>query len=206
MLSRDRRSEPGDVPGAEGAAAREGQPGEEIPGEPGDDKRAVEDDRRAARRPHEVEAAVARRSRTSSSRSARRSVARAGRDVTRGHLRPQRAAVRRSRPSELAGEGIEAEVIDLRSLYPYDWDAIKQSVRKTNRVLFVNEDTEVTNFGEHLIRRIVEELFYELHAPPKLLAGAHVPGIGLADNLEMASVPQKDGIVAAIRELAKHEP
>ncbi len=56
-------------------------------------------------------------------------------------------------------------------------------------MLFVNEDTEITNFGEHLIRRIVEELFYELHAPPKLLAGAHIPGIGLADNLELASVP-----------------
>ena len=62
-------------------------------------------------------------------------------------------------------------------------------MRKTHRVLCVNEDTEVTNFGEHLIRRIVEELFYELHAPPKLLAGAHIPGIGLADNLETASVP-----------------
>jgi 2-oxoisovalerate dehydrogenase E1 component beta subunit len=107
---------------------------------------------------------------------------------------------------ELAAEGIEAEIVDLRSLHPYDWPAIEASVRKTNRVLCVNEDTEITNFGEHLIRRIVEELFYELHAPPKLLAGAHIPGIGLADNLEMASVPQKDGIVAAIRTLAQHEP
>ncbi len=107
---------------------------------------------------------------------------------------------------ELAGEGIDAEIVDLRSLHPYDWDAIVASVRKTNRVLCVNEDTEITNFGEHLIRRIVEELFYELHAPPKLLAGAHIPGIGLADSLEMASVPQKDGIAAAIRELARHEP
>jgi 2-oxoisovalerate dehydrogenase E1 component beta subunit len=107
---------------------------------------------------------------------------------------------------ELAREGIDAEIVDLRSLHPYDWDAIVASVRKTNRVLCVNEDTEITNFGEHLIRRIVEELFYELHAPPKLLAGAHIPGIGLADNLEMASVPQKDTIAAAIRELARHEP
>ena len=107
---------------------------------------------------------------------------------------------------ELAAEGIEAEIVDLRSLHPYDWPAIEASVRKTNRVLCVNEDTEITNFGEHLIRRIIEELFYELHAPPKLLAGAHIPGIGLADNLEMASVPQKDGIVAAIRALAQHEP
>jgi 2-oxoisovalerate dehydrogenase E1 component beta subunit len=107
---------------------------------------------------------------------------------------------------ELAGEGIDTEVIDLRSLHPYDWTAIATSVRKTNRVLCVNEDTEITNFGEHLIRRIIEELFYELHAPPRLLAGAHIPGIGLADSLEMASVPQVPGIRAAIVELARHEP
>ena len=106
----------------------------------------------------------------------------------------------------LAAEGIDAEVIDLRTLFPYDWEAIKQSVRKTGRVLFVNEDTEVTNFGEHLLRRTVEELFYELQAPPKLLAGANVPGIGLADQLEMASVPQLPSITDAIRTLAKTEP
>jgi 2-oxoisovalerate dehydrogenase E1 component beta subunit len=107
---------------------------------------------------------------------------------------------------ELAREGIEVEVIDLRTLFPYDWELIKASVKRTNRVLFVNEDTEVTNFGEHLLRRVVEELFYEIHAPPRVLAGKHVPGIGLADSLERASVPQKDGIVAAARELACLEP
>jgi 2-oxoisovalerate dehydrogenase E1 component beta subunit len=105
----------------------------------------------------------------------------------------------------LASEGVEVEVIDLRSLCPYDWDAVKASVRKTNRVLFLNEDTEVTNFGEHLLRRTAEELFYELHAPPRLLAGAHVPGIGLADALERASVPQLDQVVSTLRELARHE-
>ena len=92
--------------------------------------------------------------------------------------------------------GVDAEVVDLRSLAPYDWDAVKASVRKTRRVLFLNEDTEITNFGEHLLRRTVEELFYELEAPPKLLAGAHVPGIGLADALERASVPQLDQVTA----------
>ena len=107
---------------------------------------------------------------------------------------------------ELAADGIDVEIVDLRSLYPYDWDAIAASVRKTNRVLCVNEDTEITNFGEHLIRRITEELFYELHAPPRLVAGAHIPGIGLADSLETASVPQKEGIKAALVELAAHEP
>ena len=107
---------------------------------------------------------------------------------------------------ELAKDGISVEVIDLRSLHPYDWDAIVESIRKTNRVLCVNEDTEITNFGEHLIRRIVDELFYELHAPPKLLAGAHLPGIGLAETLEHASVPQQDGIAATMRALVAHEP
>jgi len=107
---------------------------------------------------------------------------------------------------QLASEGIEAEVIDLRSLWPFDWEAVKQSVKKTNRVLFLNEDTEVTNFGEHLLRRTVEELFYELYAPPRLLAGAHVPGVGLADSLERASVPQPDQVSEAIRELVRHEP
>jgi 2-oxoisovalerate dehydrogenase E1 component beta subunit len=107
---------------------------------------------------------------------------------------------------ELAKEGILVEVIDLRTLFPYDWGALRASIQKTNRVLFVNEDTEVTNFGEHLIRRTCEELFYELYAPPRLMAGANVPGIGLADNLEKASVPQLDGVARALRELVQHEP
>ena len=106
----------------------------------------------------------------------------------------------------VAGEGIEAEVIDLRSLWPYDWARIAESVRRTGRVLYVNEDTEVTNFGEHLIRRTVDELFYDLIAPPRLLAGAHVPGIGLADSLEMASVPQLPSIAESIRAVARTEP
>ena len=105
-----------------------------------------------------------------------------------------------------AAEQIDVEVIDLRSLAPYDWPAIEASVRKTRRVCFLNEDTEVTNFGEHLLRRTVEELFYELAAPPKLLAGAHVPGIGLADALERASVPQADKVTSTLRELARHQP
>ncbi len=106
----------------------------------------------------------------------------------------------------LEGEGISAEVIDLRSLWPYDWEMIASSVKKTGRVLYVNEDTEVTNFGEHLVRRTVDELFYELLAPPRLLAGKFVPGIGLADPLEMASVPQLGDITDAMRTVAREQP
>ncbi len=100
-------------------------------------------------------------------------------------------------------EGISAEVIDLRSLHPYDWPAIEASVRKTGRVLYANEDTEITNFGEHLVRRTCEAMFSELRIAPRLHAGAHVPGVGLADALENASVPTLDSMLEAIREAAR---
>ncbi len=107
---------------------------------------------------------------------------------------------------QLAAEGFSVEVIDLRSIYPYDWQMIKSSVQKTGRVLFVNEDTEVTNFGEHLSYRVTQELFYELQARPRVIAGKHVPGIGLHPNLEDASVPQKHEIAEAIREICGEVP
>ena len=107
---------------------------------------------------------------------------------------------------DLEAEGISAEVIDLRTIWPYDWEMVKASIEKTGKVLFVNEDTEVTNFGEHLIRRTVDELFFKLLAAPKLIAGKFVPGIGLSDPLERASVPQQDEIVKAMRELAAEQP
>lgn len=99
-------------------------------------------------------------------------------------------------------DGIECDVIDLRSLFPYDWPMISQSVRKTGRVLIVNEDTEVTNFGEHLLRRIVEEHFYDLLVRPRLLQGKHVPGIGLNPVYESNTVPQPDQIREALLALA----
>ncbi len=132
-------------------------------------------------------------------------VVRPGRDITVvSYGRTQPLCVKAA--EALAEEGVDAEVIDLRSLWPYDWELIKLSVQQTGRALFVNEDTEVTNFGEHLLRRTVEELFYRLLAPPRLLAGKFVPGVGLADNLEMASVPQLPEITDAIRALAREEP
>jgi 2-oxoisovalerate dehydrogenase E1 component beta subunit len=105
-----------------------------------------------------------------------------------------------------AESGHSVEVIDMRSLYPYDWQMIKTSVQKTKRVLFVNEDTEVTNFGEHLLRRTVEELFYDLLSRPRVLAGKNVPGIGLAPVLEDHTVPQVENIVATIKEIVSEIP
>jgi 2-oxoisovalerate dehydrogenase E1 component beta subunit len=107
---------------------------------------------------------------------------------------------------ELKAEGISVEVIDLRTIYPYDWQTVKASIAKTGRVLFVNEDTEVTNFGEHLVYRTTQELFYQLLARPQVLAGKHVPGIGLHPNLEDASVPQKHEIADSIRSILAEVP
>ena len=61
---------------------------------------------------------------------------------------------------------------------------------KTGRVLIVNEDTEVTNFGEHLLRRVIDEHFYDLLVRPRVLLGKHVPGIGLNQVYEQNTVPQ----------------
>ena len=107
---------------------------------------------------------------------------------------------------QLREEGVSVEVIDLRSIYPYDWQLIKKSIQKTGRVLFVNEDTEVTNFGEHLAYRATQELFYELMARPQVLAGKNLPGIGLHASLEDASVPQKHEIESAIRSILAEVP
>ena len=108
---------------------------------------------------------------------------------------------------ELAEQtGKHCDVLDLRSIFPYDWKAISASIRKTGRLLIVNEDTEVTNYGEHLLRRAIDEHFYDLLVRPRLVAGKHVPGIGLNHEYEQATVPQlpdvKEALHAVIAEAA----
>jgi 2-oxoisovalerate dehydrogenase E1 component beta subunit len=119
--------------------------------------------------------------------------------VTYGRL----ARVGMKAADQLREEGVSVELIDLRSLHPYDWDAISASVEKTGRVLFMNEDTEITNFGEHLVRRTCDDLFSQLRVAPRLHAGAHVPGVGLAETLENASVPTYESCLDAMREAAR---
>ena len=98
------------------------------------------------------------------------------------------------------------ELIDLRSIFPYDWSCIKQSVQKTKKVLFVNEDTEVSNFSEHLAYRISQECFYDLHAPPKVLSAKQVPGIGLHRSYEENTVPTSHSVYQTIQTLLSHQP
>ncbi len=97
--------------------------------------------------------------------------------------------------------GRSFDVIDLRTIFPYDWKMISQSIMKTGRILFVNEDTEVTNFGEHLMRRTIDEHFYDLLVRPRTLMGMHVPGIGLNQNYERGTVPQLKEIMHQMKEL-----
>lgn len=97
--------------------------------------------------------------------------------------------------------GYTFDVIDLRSIFPYDWAMISASIQKTGRLLIANEDTEVTNFGEHLLRRAIEDHFYDLLVKPVLLMGKHLPGIGMNQVYEMNSVPQYDDVRNAMRNL-----
>lgn len=101
--------------------------------------------------------------------------------------------------------GYSFDVIDLRSIFPYDWAMISASIEKTGRLLIANEDTEVTNFGEHLLRRAVEDHFYDLLVKPALLMGKHVPGIGMNQVYETNSVPQYDHVRDAMRDLAAEQ-
>jgi 2-oxoisovalerate dehydrogenase E1 component beta subunit len=98
--------------------------------------------------------------------------------------------------------GLSFDVLDLRSIFPYDWKAISASVAKTGRVLIVNEDTEVTNFGEHLLRRVIDAHFYDLLVRPRVLLGKHVPGIGLNQIYEQNTVPQLPQVKAAMQTVA----
>jgi len=118
--------------------------------------------------------------------------------VTHGRMAPICLEVANEFKAE--GKG-DVEVIDMRSLIPYDWNAITQSIRKTGRVLFVNEETEISNLGEHLIRRVIDEMFYELAVRPRILCGKAVPGIGLSPVLEFNSVPQKADVERSVSEL-----
>ena len=101
---------------------------------------------------------------------------------------------------KLAADGVEAEVIDLRSLVPLDRDAILASVRKTHRLLVVHEAIKRGGYGGEIAAIVAEEAFDDLDAPPRRLAGLETP-IPYAQHLEKTVVPQVEDIVRVAREL-----
>ncbi|MDH3596988.1 MAG: pyruvate dehydrogenase complex E1 component subunit beta [Rhodospirillales bacterium] len=100
----------------------------------------------------------------------------------------------------LASEGIEAEVIDLRSLRPLDTATVAQSVQKTNRLVTVEEGWAVCGIGSELAAAMMEQAFDWLDAPVRRVAGPDVP-MPYAANLERLALPQPADIVAAAKEV-----
>ncbi|WP_067794146.1 alpha-ketoacid dehydrogenase subunit beta [Actinomadura formosensis] len=96
----------------------------------------------------------------------------------------------------LASEGVQAEVIDLRSLRPLDDATIMSSVRRTHRAVIVDEAWRSGSLSAEISARITEQAFYDLDAPVGRVCGAEVP-IPYARHLEEAALPQPDDIVAA---------
>lgn len=131
-------------------------------------------------------------------------IARAGRDVTivAGAIMLHRAL---EAAEKLAAEGIEAEVIDLRSIRPIDHETILASVRKTGRLMVVYEGVKSYGVGAEISAMVAEsDAFDYLEAPILRLGGAEAP-IPYNPDLERAAVPQADGIEAAARSLARGE-
>ena len=100
----------------------------------------------------------------------------------------------------LAQEGIEAEIIDLRTLRPLDMEPVYKSVAKTNRALVIEEDWRSYGVGAEVVARIQEEAFDDLDAPVKRLAQAEVP-LPYSRPLERMAFPDEEKILAAVREL-----
>ena len=100
----------------------------------------------------------------------------------------------------LGAEGVEAEVVDLRTLRPLDEDTVLGSVRKTRRVVVIDEGWRSGSLAGEVVARIAETAFYDLDAPPARVCSAEVP-IPYAKHLEDAALPQPAQIVAAARAL-----
>jgi pyruvate dehydrogenase E1 component beta subunit len=96
----------------------------------------------------------------------------------------------------LAGEGIAAEVIDLRSLRPLDTQTILRSIAKTHRAVIVDEGWRSLSLSAEISARIMDQAFYDLDAPVARVCSAEVP-IPYSRHLEDAALPQSDRIVAA---------
>jgi 2-oxoisovalerate dehydrogenase E1 component len=127
---------------------------------------------------------------------------REGRDVT---VVTFGALVHRSllAAKQAALDGIEAEILDLRTLSPYDWDAVAASVRRTGRLVVAHEDSLSWGYGAEIAARVAGELFEHLDAPVRRV-GALDTFVGYNPVLEDAILPQVETIAAALRDIARY--
>jgi pyruvate/2-oxoglutarate/acetoin dehydrogenase E1 component len=127
----------------------------------------------------------------------RAKVVRSGRDVTiitygASVFKALEAATR------LASDGVECEVIDLRTLRPLDTETFIESLRRTHRALIVDEGWRSGSISAEISARITENAFYELDAPVQRICSAEVP-MPYAKHLEQAALPQPEAIVRTVR-------
>jgi 2-oxoisovalerate dehydrogenase E1 component beta subunit len=104
---------------------------------------------------------------------------------------------------ELAKEGFEVEVLDLRTLIPWDKQRVLEDVRRTSKALVLHEDTRTGGFGAEIAATIGEEAFEDLDAPVMRLAAPDTP-VPFSPPLEKAFIPQVEDVLTALRELVAY--
>jgi pyruvate/2-oxoglutarate/acetoin dehydrogenase E1 component len=104
---------------------------------------------------------------------------------------------------QLEGEDVSVEIVDLRSIIPWDKEAVLASVRKCSKVLVLHEDTRTGGFGAEIAATIAEEAFEDLDAPVKRIAAPDSP-VPFSPPLEKAFIPQVEDVAAGLRELAAY--
>ncbi len=104
---------------------------------------------------------------------------------------------------QLDGEDVSVEILDLRSIMPWDREAVLASVRKCSKALVLHEDTRTGGFGAEIAATIAEEAFEDLDAPVKRIAAPDSP-VPFSPPLEKAFIPQVEDVVAGLRELAAY--
>jgi len=102
--------------------------------------------------------------------------------------------------AQLEREGVSVEIIDLRSLSPFDWDAIAATVHKTNRVIVAYEDMLSWGYGAEIAARIGDQMFHDLDAPVRRVAGMDT-FCAYQPTLEDEILPQSNLLAAAVRDL-----
>src|SRR6266545_3426241 len=104
---------------------------------------------------------------------------------------------------QLENDGVSVEIVDLRSIMPWDKQAVLESARKTSKVLVLHEDTRTGGFGAEIAATIAEEAFEDLDAPVKRITAPDTP-VPFSPVLEKAYLPQVEDVVAGLRELAEY--
>ncbi len=104
---------------------------------------------------------------------------------------------------KLEEEGVSVEILDLRTLAPWDKDAVLRSVEKTSKALVLHEDTHTGGFGAEIVATIAEEAFENLDAPVRRIAAPDTP-VPFSPPLEKAFIPQVEDVVAGLKELAEY--